>query len=120
MKPIKHIKIKKDMKVSELVRAMGEIGFGAKKIGEASEILKDMIEDKDCKIFLGVAGAMVPGGMKEIILDLLDNTSAFVTTGANLTHDLIESLGEHHYQGDEKVDDKELNEKESIGFIMFL
>ena len=49
---------------------MKEIGFQAKKIGQASEILKEMIEDKDCKIFLGMAGAMVPGGMKNIILDL--------------------------------------------------
>jgi deoxyhypusine synthase len=111
MDPIKHLKLKKKIKVSELVDAMGEIGFGARKINEASEIMKKMILDKDCKIFLGIAGAMVPGGMKEIILDLLDFTDVFVTTGANLTHDLIEDLGNVHYKGSEKVDDVELNKK---------
>lgn len=111
MKQIKHLKVKKDMKVSELVENMGEIGFGARKINEASEILKEMISDKECKIFLGVAGAMVPGGMKEIISDLLDEIDVFVTTGANLTHDLIESLGEKHYIGEENVDDKKLHKE---------
>lgn len=111
MKEIKPIKIRKDMKVSELVQEMNEAGFGAGKIALASEIMKLMFNDKECKIFLGVAGAMVPAGMKEIIIDLLDKVDVFVTTGANLTHDLIESLGEKHYIGDENMDDAELNRK---------
>ena len=65
MKPVKHLKVKKGMKISELVSEMGDIGFGARKISQASEILKSMIKDKECKVFFGIAGAMVPGGMKE-------------------------------------------------------
>ena len=111
MKEIKHIKVEKDMKVLDLVESMGKIGFGAKKISKASLIMKSMFEDKDCRVFLGVAGAMVPAGMKQIIMDMLDNVDIFVTTGANLTHDLIESLGEKHYEGSEFEDDKKLNEE---------
>lgn len=111
MKEIKHIKVEKDMKVLDLVESMGNMGFGAKKISKASLIMKSMFKDKDCKVFLGVAGAMVPAGMKEIIIDMLDNVDIFVTTGANLTHDLIESLGERHYEGNEFEDDKKLNEE---------
>jgi len=111
MKEIKHIKVRKGMSVSELVGGMKDVGFGAREISKASEIMKKMFADNDCRIFLGVAGAMVPGGMKEIILDLLDNTDVFVTTGANLTHDLIESFGEKHYSCDKCSDDKELNEQ---------
>ncbi len=116
MEPIKHIKIRKDMKVSELVKSMGNMGFGAEKIGKASEIMRNMLEDKECTVFFGVAGAMVPAGMKEIIMELLDDTDVFVVTGANLTHDLIEALGEKHYQGSELSDDKTLN-KEGIDRI---
>ncbi|MDO8516878.1 MAG: deoxyhypusine synthase [Nanoarchaeota archaeon] len=111
MKPVKHIKIKKDMKVSELVENMGEMAFGARQISDASRVMGKMFSDKECKVFLGVAGAMVPGGMKQIIIDMLDETDVFVTTGANLTHDLIEALGENHYQGESNVDDSELNKK---------
>lgn len=111
MKEIRPIKVKKDMKVSELVEEMGGAGFGAEKIGLASEIMASMFKDKECKVFLGVAGAMVPSGMKNIIIDILDEVDVFVTTGANLTHDLIESLGEKHYKGDENMDDSKLNKK---------
>ncbi len=111
MKPIKHLTVKKDMKVSELVDEMTEMGFGAGKIGEASKIMKKMLDDKKCTVFLGIAGAMVPAGMKRIIMDLLDDTEVFVTTGANLTHDLIESLGESHYKGTEFTEDKTLNKQ---------
>ncbi len=111
MKEIKHLQIEKDMKVSELVEDMGRAGFGARKISEASSILKKMFKDEECKVFLGVAGAMVPAGMKQIIIDMLEDIDVFVTTGANLTHDLIESLGEKHYVGSEFEDDKKLNEE---------
>ena len=111
MKEIKPIKIKNNMKVSELVGGMSGMGFGAGNISRASLIMKKMFDDKECKVFLGVAGAMVPAGMKEVILDLLDETDVFVTTGANLTHDLIEVLGEKHYQGESNASDEELHEK---------
>ena len=111
MDEIKPIKLKRDMKTSELVSGMRNMGFGAGKLAEASEIMKKMFEDKECTVFLGVAGAMVPAGMKDIILDILDESEVFVTTGANLTHDLIESLGGKHYKITENVSDAELNKK---------
>ncbi|MBR9706025.1 deoxyhypusine synthase family protein [Candidatus Pacearchaeota archaeon] len=111
MKEVKSIKVKEEMKVKELVSEMSGMGFGAGKIAKASSILKEMVTDKECKIFLGVAGAMVPAGMKQVIIDLINKSEVFVTTGANLTHDLIESLGDHHYIMDKPVSDEELNKQ---------
>ena len=114
MKPVKSIKIQENMSVRDLVSGMKDTGFGGGKIAQASEILKEMIEDKKCKVFLGISGAMVPAGMKQIIMDLLDDVDVFVTTGANLTHDLIEALGEKHYlidEDDKEISDEQLNKK---------
>ena len=111
MEPIKHMNVRKGMKVSELVGEMKNAGFGAQKIGRASEIMRKMLNDKKCTVFLGLAGAMVPSGMRQVVMDLLEEVEVFVATGANLTHDLIESIGESHYQGEESSDDRELNEK---------
>lgn len=113
LKPIKAIDIKKEMKVYELVEGFKNIGFSANKIYRASEILKKMKNDKECKKFFGFAGAQVPAGMKKIIIDMIENSyiDVFVTTGANLTHDLIEALGDKHYQGESNVSDEELNKK---------
>ncbi len=48
-----------------------------------------------------------------MIGDLIDRgfLDAVVTTGANLTHDVIEALGLHHYQGTFQVDDRQLIKK---------
>ena len=79
MKVISPIKIKKNMKISELVEEMGNAGFGAGAISKASKLMEEMFKDKECKIFFGIAGAMVPAGMKQIIIDMLDRTNVFVT-----------------------------------------
>jgi len=114
MKEVKSIDIEEGMKASDLVGAMENVGFGAGRIFEAGRILKDMKNDKECKIFFGQAGAMVPAGMKNIILDILEFTDVFVCTGATLTHDFIEALGDKHYFVEPKregFDDEELNKK---------
>jgi len=55
MEKIENIKLEKDMKVGKLVEQMKKAGFGARKIGKASEIAKKMFKD-DCRVFLGLAG----------------------------------------------------------------
>jgi len=112
--PVEQIKISENMTISELMEAMKKSGvLGAGRLARASEIYRNMLSDKECRIFLGVAGAMVSGGMKLIIQDILENnqTDVFVTTGANLTHDLIESLGYRHYKGTPNADDKKLHDE---------
>ena len=111
--PIKQIKVKKEIKASELVEQFSDIGFQARKLGEAGKIFEEMIKDKECTIFFGLAGAMVPAGIKEIIIDMLNSgaINVLVTTGANLTHDLIEALGHKHYKGTEQINDAELKNK---------
>ncbi len=114
MKKVKQMDIVEDMPVSGLVRQMEGSGvFGAGRIARASRILNTMREDRQCTVFLGIAGALVPGGMKNIIIDMLARGYAdvLVTTGANLTHDLVEALGHHHYQGQATIDDKKLRKQ---------
>ena len=45
MDSIKHLKIKDNMKVSELVDGMSDMGFGAGNISRASLIMKKMFDD---------------------------------------------------------------------------
>lgn len=110
MKKVNHIKIVNNMHTKDLVDGMKNMGFGAGYISEASRIMGKMFLDNECRVFFGVAGAMVPAGMREVIIDMLDNVDVFVTTGATLTHDLVEALGDSHYLTT-NFDDEELNKK---------
>ena len=110
MKILKHVKIWPNMMVNELVEEMKNSGFQARKLADSVRILTDMIHDKKCTKFLGLAGAIVPGGMRRVIVEIIRNhfIDVIVTTGANLTHDLIEAFGEHHYHKESVVNDVQL------------
>jgi deoxyhypusine synthase len=71
-----------------------------------------MLTDNDRPtILLGLAGAVVPGGLRKVIRDMvkLHVVDVLVSTGANLIHDLHEALGYHHYVGDASADDAVLH-----------
>ncbi|WP_096395054.1 deoxyhypusine synthase [Halorubrum trapanicum] len=99
--PVGHTRATAGMTVSELVDGYGDAGIGAAAVNEAGDVLAEMFENDDCTVFLSLAGAMVPAGMRRIVADLIRDgyVDALVTTGANLTHDSIEAIGGKHHHG---------------------
>ncbi|NOR85844.1 deoxyhypusine synthase [archaeon] len=112
-KNITHIDVNKKTTVDDLMHQMETTGFGAKKMADVTKILESAIKDKETKVFMGVAGALVPAGMRKILRDMINDgwVDVVVTTGANLTHDIIEAMGHHHLTGNENADDKELRDQ---------
>ncbi|MFB6221804.1 MAG: deoxyhypusine synthase, partial [Halolamina sp.] len=99
--PIGHAAVHAGMSVGDLVEEYGEAGIGAAAVHEAADISAEMLADEDCAVFLSLAGAMVPAGMREVVSGLIreGHVDALVTTGANLTHDAIEAIGGKHHHG---------------------
>lgn len=108
---VEPVKARKGMKVSELLEAFSLSAFNARRLGEAGKLWRKMLED-DAFIFLTLAGAMVPAGMRKILEIVLSNgfVNSIILTGANIVHELCEALGFSHEIGSEKVDDSELSE----------
>mgnify|MGYP000075837041 CR=1 FL=1 len=99
--PVGHTRATGDMTVGQLVEGYGDAGIGAASVNEAGDVLAEMFANDDCTVFLSLAGAMVPAGMRRIVSDLIRDgyVDALVTTGANLTHDAIEAIGGKHHHG---------------------
>lgn len=99
--------------LDSFTKSLKYCGFGARRLAEATDIFYEMVTDKKITKFLGLAGAMVPAGMRSIISDMIKENyiDVIVTTGANMVHDIIESIGLHHYIGNDNVNDNELFEK---------
>ncbi|WP_049979263.1 deoxyhypusine synthase [Halolamina rubra] len=99
--PIGHASVSAGMSVGELVEQYGDAGIGAAAVHDAADVYTEMLEDDDCAVFLSLAGAMVPAGMREVVAGLIreGHVDALVTTGANLTHDAIEAIGGKHHHG---------------------
>lgn len=99
------------MSLDDLAKEMGGTKvLGGGRVGEAVDVVSEMFRDRSSVNFLTIAGAMVPAGFRLLFGDLIDRgfLDALVTTGANLTHDVIESLGLHHYRGSFQADDRKL------------
>ncbi|MDZ7701243.1 MAG: deoxyhypusine synthase [Halobacteriales archaeon] len=99
--PLGHVRVRPGMTVGELAGEYGRGGIGAQDVHDAVECTAEMFGADDVTTFMGLAGAMVPGGMRQLVADLLrdGHVDALVTTGANLTHDAIEAIGGHHHHG---------------------
>ncbi|WP_411967143.1 deoxyhypusine synthase [Haloferax sp. YSSS75] len=106
--PLGHTEVHAGMTVGELVEQYGHAGIGAADVHEAADIYAEMLADEDCTVFMSLAGAMVPTGMRKIVSDLIRDgyVDALVTTGANLTHDAIEAIGGKHHHGSEHHGEK--------------
>lgn len=109
---VNQLNIKKDMSVSELIEQFDNSGvLGAGRVARASNLLVNMINDEDMDIFMSLAGPMVPGGLRNIVADLIreKRIKVLITSGANITHDLLEAFGGKHYRdlgdNDEKLND---------------
>lgn len=119
LKYVKHIQLKSGLSVGSLVSEMDKCGvLGAGNIGKATNIVTDMFKNKDYTVFLTLAGPLVPGGMRQIIRDLIEQeyVNAIVTTGSNVVHDIVEALGGRHWIGTFLAEDEELKIKD-IGRI---
>jgi len=78
---------------------MGGTSFQARNLTRAARLWEEMLKGKTF-IFFGLSGAMVPAGLRPVITYLIQNRliDCLVSTGANLFHDLHESLGFCHFQ----------------------
>ena len=115
---VNQINVEKGMTISDLVNQFDRSGvLGAGRVARACNILTDMLRDDDMKVFMSLGGPMIPGGMRNIVTKMIKNghVDLIVSSGANITHDLLEAFGGSHYRHEGR-DDEELNE-DGIGRI---
>jgi deoxyhypusine synthase len=92
---------------AELLERMGGTSFQARHVAEAARIWARALADPETTIFVGVAGALVPAGMRPVLSYMIEHrlVDCVVSTGANLFHDLYETLGAPHWQHPPETDD---------------
>ncbi|HDN01887.1 MAG TPA: deoxyhypusine synthase [Candidatus Bathyarchaeota archaeon] len=110
MAKVEHVDVWPGISVKELVEQFSHGGFQAYKLWKACRIFREMVEDQECTKFLGLAGALVPGGMRKVIVRMIRKhmVDVIVSTGGILTHDLIEAAGIQHVHAPEKYNDVKL------------
>ena len=108
--PVEHIDIK-SFDARKIIDGMAKMSFTSRDTARAAKIYNEMLADKDCSIFLTLAGSTSAGGCMDLYTDLVKNNmvDAIVATGASIIDmDFFEALGFKHYQGSQFQDDTEL------------
>ena len=108
--PVEHIDIK-SFDARKIIDGMGKMSFTSRDTARAAGIYNEMLADKDCSIFLTLAGSTSAGGCMDLYADLVKNNmiDAIVATGASIIDmDFFEALGFKHYQGSQFQNDTEL------------
>jgi deoxyhypusine synthase len=105
--PIQHLNLKEVHSLFDLVQSFRHTSFQSRNVFKCFKVFQKMLGDPACIIFLGLSGAMIPGGMRRVIRDMIEMNlvDVLVSTGANIFHDLFESFGYRHYIGSQEGDD---------------
>ena len=108
--PVEHIDIT-SFDSRKIISAMEKMSFVSRETANAANIYNEMLKDKECTIFLTLAGSTSAAGCMNIYKDLVkyNMVDAIVATGASIVDmDFFEALGFRHYQGSQFQDDTEL------------
>jgi deoxyhypusine synthase len=100
-KEVEHIDITK-FDAREIISSMSKMSFVSRETANAADIYNEMLKDKNCTIFLTLAGSTSAAGCMHVYRDLVkyNMVDAIVATGASIIDmDFFEALGFKHYQG---------------------
>lgn len=110
--PVEHIDVAK-INGSEIIKAMAKMSFTSRDTARAAEILNMALADKQCSVWLTMAGSTGAGGCLHVWRDMVEYNmvDAVVATGAAIIDmDFLEALGFRHYQAKEIPDDRVLRD----------
>lgn len=109
---VKDIKLKKGMKVSELIEAMHDIGgFAGANFVYGAEVLKTMLNDKKSFNFLSFPADIVATGLRGVLASSVKYFDAIITTGGTFDHDIARAFGGVYNKGTFNVDDALMHKK---------
>ncbi|QLH75244.1 MAG: deoxyhypusine synthase [Methanomassiliicoccales archaeon] len=111
-KEVKHVDATK-YDSTPIIDSMREMSFSSRDTARAADILKLMLEDKDCTTILTLAGSTSAGGCMQVYADMVryNMIDVVVATGASIVDmDFFEALGFKHYHGTPFIDDHMLRD----------
>ncbi|MEM2117684.1 MAG: deoxyhypusine synthase [Candidatus Bathyarchaeia archaeon] len=100
----------KEKSISQLLAEMSRTAYQGRKLGEAVEVWEAMLKEKGLTIIMGFSGSMSTAGQWKMINWLMENRfiDVLVSTGANVSEDIVDAMGFGYWQGSHMVNDEAL------------
>ncbi|RMF79918.1 MAG: deoxyhypusine synthase [Planctomycetota bacterium] len=112
LRPLKPFDVRSASTASQMLQQYSDAAFGARSLGQAAEVLHEMVADRDCFVVGTFSGAMTVAKMGLLITEMIEQgmLNAVVSTGALVCHGLIEQTGNTHFRYEPGWSDEELFE----------
>lgn len=112
LQPLEPIDVRRTGTFDELLAALSKTAFGGRGLGEAADVLHEMVSDEECFVVGTFSGAMTMAKQGLLLTEMIDQgmLDAIVSTGALMCHGLVEQTGHTHFRYDPSWDDKRLYE----------
>ena len=100
----------KEKTVSQLLAEMGRTAYQGRKLGEAVDVWENMVKEENLTIVMGYSGSLSTAGQWTIVNWLIENRfiDVLVSTGANVSEDIVDAMGLGYWQGSHMVNDEAL------------
>jgi deoxyhypusine synthase len=110
LKPLEPLDVRKADTFSRMLEQMSRTSFGARNLGEAADVLHEMVADPKCYVVGTFSGAMTIAKMGLLLAEMIDQgmVNAVVTTGALIGHGVIEQSGHTHFRYEPSWNDEKL------------
>jgi len=113
-KAVKDYSINQKTSINQILKNMADSGgFEGRHLANGIEILKNMLNEKNCTRFISFVGALMSTGNRGIVRDMIKNKmfDCIITTCGALDHDIAKSFSSY-YEGDFRLDDQFLLKKD--------
>ncbi len=96
--------------VTELFKTLSQYGGLAAEVVRGAQVLKAMIDDPDCTVFMTASGAMTVANLDYLLCDMINEKmiQCLTTTGALMAHGFVKGLGLRQYKYDPRFSDEVL------------
>ncbi len=110
LQPTEPVQINPTASISGLLDKMSALGAEGGRLAAAVNLWERMLRDVDCTILLGISGPIIPAGLREVLVSLIERRAidGLIVSAENLFHDLHEARGAQHYQGTEPMSEAAL------------
>jgi deoxyhypusine synthase len=110
LEPLESLDVKRAKDFDQLLAQMSKTAFSGRGLGEAAEVLTEMVSDPDCLVVGTFSGAMTVAKMGLLICDMIDWgwLDIIISTGALMAHGFVEAAGMTHFKHDDRLDDATL------------
>ena len=112
-KKVEGFKVEKKS-ISQLISEMGNTGYQGRKLAEVVDLWETMVKEDDLTIVLGLAGSMSTAGQWTLINWLIKArfVDVIVSTGANVSEDIVDAMGLGYWQATSNINDEVLLEED--------